>query len=54
MLVWETDASFRENEQGAQFADIWCALPKVVFGCTLEHVQGHARLARAARPRRPA
>ena len=47
MLVWETDPSMRENERGAVFADIWCALPKVVFSHTLDSVQGNARLAEA-------
>src|SRR5918996_5257524 len=31
LLVWETDPSLRDNELGAAFADVWCALPKVVF-----------------------
>jgi dihydrofolate reductase len=46
--VWETDPSLRENERGAAFADIWCAIPKVVFSHTLESVQGNARLAEAS------
>jgi dihydrofolate reductase len=45
MLVWETDPSMRETELEAEFADIWCALPKVVFSRTLDSVQGNARLA---------
>jgi dihydrofolate reductase len=45
MLVWETDPSFRETELGAEFADVWSALPKVVFSRTLDRVQGNARLA---------
>ena len=48
MLVWETDPSLRENERGAAFADVWCAIPKVVFSHTLESVQGNARLAEAS------
>ena len=48
MLVWETDPSMRENEPGAVFADVWCALPKVVFSHTLASVQGNARLAEAS------
>ena len=44
MLVWETDPSMRENELGAAFADVWCAIPKVVFSRTLDSVQGNARL----------
>ena len=48
MLVWETDPSLRENEPGAAFADVWCALPKVVFSHTLDSVQGNARLAEAS------
>ena len=27
------------------FADIWCAIPKIVFSRTLDSVQGNARLA---------
>ena len=48
MLVWETDPSLRENEPGAAFADVWCAIPKVVFSHTLDSVQGNARLAEAS------
>ena len=47
MLVWETDPSLRDNELGAAFADVWCAIPKVVFSRTLDSVQGNARLAEA-------
>ena len=45
MLVWETDPSMRDNELRAAFADLWCAIPKVVFSRTLDSVQGNARLA---------
>jgi dihydrofolate reductase len=45
MLVWETDPSFRDTEAKAAFADVWRALPKVVFSRTLDTVQGNARLA---------
>jgi dihydrofolate reductase len=45
MLVWETDPALREDELRAAFADVWCALPKVVFSRTLDRVQGNARLA---------
>ncbi len=45
MLPWETDPSTRANELGAEFADLWCAIPKVVFSRTLDSVQGNARLA---------
>jgi dihydrofolate reductase len=48
MLVWETDPSLRDNELGATFADVWCAIPKVVFSRTLDSVQGNARLAEAS------
>src|SRR5690348_11867441 len=47
MLVWETDPSLRDGEARTAFADVWCALPKVVFSRTLERVEGNARLARA-------
>jgi len=48
MLPWETDPSMRDNALGAAFADVWCALPKVVFSRTLESVVGNARLAEAS------
>jgi dihydrofolate reductase len=47
MLVWETDPSLRDNEDKDAFADVWGALPKVVFSRTLDSVQGNARLAEA-------
>src|SRR4051794_17095423 len=48
MLVWGTDPSMRDDELGAAFADVWCAIPKVVFSRTLDSVQGNARLADAS------
>ena len=48
MLVWETDPSPRNDELGAAFADVWRAIPKVVFSRTLDSVQGNARLAEAS------
>ena len=48
MLVWETDPSLRDDELRAAFADVWSALPKVVFSRTLDSVQGNARLAEAS------
>src|ERR671917_301298 len=48
MLVWETDPSLRETELRAAFADVWCAIPKIVFSRTLDRVQGNARLAEAS------
>jgi dihydrofolate reductase len=46
MQVWETDASLRETELEAAFADVWVALPKVVFSRTLDRVEGsNSRLA---------
>src|SRR5881398_4200201 len=45
MLVWETDRSLRDTELHAAFADVWCALPKVVFSRMLDSVHGNARLA---------
>jgi dihydrofolate reductase len=47
MLVWETDPSLQDNEDKTAFADVWSALPKVVFSRTLDSVQGNARLAEA-------
>jgi len=48
MQVWETDPSLRDDEPGAAFADVWCAIPKIVFSRTLDSVQGNARLAEAS------
>jgi len=45
MLVWETDPAMRHDADSITFADIWAALPKVVFSRTLDRVQGNARLA---------
>ena len=45
MLAWETDPSLRDDELGAAFAEVWSALPKIVFSRTLGSVQGNARLA---------
>lgn len=45
MLVWETDPSLRDSELRAAFADVWCAIPKIVLSRTLDSVQGNARLA---------
>ena len=38
----------RDSELGTAFADVWCAIPKVVFSSTLVSVQGNARLAEAS------
>jgi dihydrofolate reductase len=48
MRVWETDPSLRDNEARSAFADVWCAIPKIVFSRTLDSVQGNARLAEAS------
>jgi dihydrofolate reductase len=48
MLPWETDPLMRESALGAEFADAWSAIPKVVFSRTLDRVEGNARLARAS------
>ena len=48
MLVWETNPAMRDTELGAAFADVWCALPKIVFSRTLSSVEGNARLATAS------
>ncbi len=48
MLVWEKDPSMRESESGAAFAELWCAIPKVVFSHSLISVEGNARLAEAS------
>jgi dihydrofolate reductase len=48
MLPWETDPALRDNELHVAFADMWCAIPKVVFTRTLDAVVGTARLAEAS------
>jgi dihydrofolate reductase len=48
MLPWETDPSIRDDELRNDFADVWCALPKIVFSRTLDGVEGNARLARGS------
>jgi dihydrofolate reductase len=51
MLYWETpdqDSAFGADER--EFAEIWQALPKVVFSTTLESVEGNARLASGSVP----
>lgn len=45
MLPWETDPSMRTGGDMTAFADVWSAIPKVVFSRTLESVEGNARLA---------
>lgn len=48
MRVWETEGSLRATEAGAAFAEVWLALPKVVFSRTLDSVTGGARLAQGS------
>jgi len=40
--------AMRNDELRTEFADVWTALPKVVFSRTLDSVQGNARLAKAS------
>ncbi|MEU1971309.1 dihydrofolate reductase family protein [Microbacterium sp. NPDC019599] len=47
MLPWETDPAMRSSDTYAAFADVWTALPKVVFSRTLDRVERNARLADA-------
>ncbi len=44
MLYWETVQEDSLPEEHVEFAQIWNALPKVVFSTTLESVVGNARL----------
>src|SRR5205085_7836145 len=44
----ETDPSLRDDALRAEFAEVWCAIPKVVFSRTLDSVEGNARLAEAS------
>src|ERR1700712_1129067 len=48
MLPWETDPSMRRTALWAEFADVWSALPKVVFSRSLDRVEGNARLAKSS------
>jgi len=43
MRVWDIDQQLRASYPG--FAEVWAALPKIVFSRTLERVDGNARLA---------
>ncbi len=43
MLPCETDRSIRDDQLRAAFADVWCAIRKVVFSRALDSVQGNAR-----------
>ncbi|WP_300681597.1 dihydrofolate reductase family protein [Nocardioides sp.] len=45
MLVWENDPSLPTTPAMVEFAEVWTALPKVVFSRSLDQVQGNARLA---------
>lgn len=45
MLPWETDPSLPDTPAETEFAEVWIALPKVVFSRTLDGVLGNARLA---------
>jgi dihydrofolate reductase len=48
MRVWDTEPAMRETPEDAAFADVWGALPKVVFSRTLPSVDSSARLATAS------
>jgi dihydrofolate reductase len=46
MIYWETAEESPLAAEQVEFAQIWKALPKVVFSTTLESVVGNTRLAR--------
>ncbi|WP_300345224.1 dihydrofolate reductase family protein [Nesterenkonia sp.] len=48
MLPWETDAGTRQDGPSTEFAEVWTALPKVVFSRTLDRVEGRACLAQGS------
>ena len=50
MLVWENDPSVCATPDETAFAQMWTALPKVVFSRTLTEVTGNARLATSSLP----
>jgi dihydrofolate reductase len=45
MLYWEPEQAPELDESEQEFAELWRALPKVVFSRTLSAVQGNTRLA---------
>ncbi|MGN6606254.1 MAG: dihydrofolate reductase family protein [Jatrophihabitans sp.] len=45
MLIWETDPSFADTDDQREFAEVWAALPKVVFASRPVELRGNARLA---------
>jgi dihydrofolate reductase len=47
MLPWETDPSMRSAPALTEFADVWTALPKVVFSHGPVRTLGNARMASA-------
>ena len=47
MLPWETAEETQSDPLQLEFAQVWKAIPKVVFSSTLQEVEGNARLARA-------
>lgn len=47
-LLPGTVRSAAHRNLDAEFADVWCALPKVVFSRTLDSVQGNAQLAKGS------
>ena len=46
MLPWETAGDMRSDPNELEFAQIWKALPKVVFSSALQKVEGNASLAK--------
>lgn len=46
MLPWET--AQQHGVTRSEFAEVWSAIPKVVFSTTLKEVQGNATLARGS------
>jgi dihydrofolate reductase len=45
MRYWDTPEASAGGEAEREFAEVWQALPKVVFSSTLRSVEGNARLA---------
>lgn len=45
MRYWDTPEAAAGGEVARDFAEVWRALPKVVFSSTLSEVEGNARLA---------
>jgi dihydrofolate reductase len=47
MLYWDTPEALQGGPERVEFAEVWRAMPKVVFSRTLQSVEGNYRLAQS-------